>query len=85
MFVSKFNITFTAPETLEANVKFQYFCTLVRGKALRQFDLLSDDVEITETLNVDYIIRGLSQYFLPMNSLPKQKRAMCRGMKNHAV
>ena len=30
---------------------------------LRQFDSLSSDVEITETLDVDYIIRGLAQYF----------------------
>ena len=42
---------------------------------------MSDDVEGTETLNVDYSIRGLSQYFFPINSLSEQKRAMRRGMK----
>ena len=45
------------------------------------FDSLFDDVEGTETLNVDYIIRGLAQYFPPVNLIPKKKRAMRLGMK----
>ena len=36
---------------------------LVRGKALRQFALLSADVVNTETLNVDYYIKCLALYF----------------------
>ena len=54
---------------------------LVRGDALRQFDLLSADTEMTETLNVEYIIKGLALYFPPVNSLSKQNRAVCRAMK----
>ena len=50
---------------------------------LRQFESLSADVEITQTLNIDEIIKGLAQYFPPVNLLSKQKRAMHRGMKNH--
>ena len=41
----------------------QYLRTLVRGEALNQFDLLSFDVENTETLNMDYYIKGLEFYF----------------------
>ena len=48
---------------------------------MRQFDLFYADVENTETLNVDYYIKGLAFYFLPVNSLSKQKRAMRRGIK----
>ena len=38
-------------------------------------------MESTGNLNVDYIIRGLAQYFYPVNSLSKKKRAIRRGMK----
>ena len=48
---------------------------------MREFDLLSTDVESIENLNVDYIIRFLAQYFHPMNSLLKQKHTMRRRMK----
>ena len=48
---------------------------------MRQFYSLSVDVESTETLNVNYIIRGLAQYFPPVNSLSKQKRTMRRGIQ----
>ena len=69
LFFRNFNTTLVVSGTLEAGVKCQYLCTLVRGEALRQFDSLSVDVEGTETLNVDYIIRCLSQYFPPVNLL----------------
>ena len=49
---------------------------------LRRFDLLSADIESTQTLNVDDIIKGLAQYFSPVN-LPFKKSAMRREMKNH--
>ena len=73
-------MTLAAAGTLEAGAEYQYLHTIVCREALRQFDLLSADVEITKTLNVDYIIRGLAQYFSPVNSLSKQKRAMRRGI-----
>ena len=81
LFVRYFNTALAALGMLEAGSKYQYLCTIVRGEALRQFDSLSADVESAEILNVDYIIRGLAQYFPPVNSLSKQKRAMRRGMK----
>ena len=85
LFVRNFNMTLAASGTLEAGAKYQYLCNLVRGEALRQFDSLSADVDFSETLNVDYIITGLAQYFPPVNSLSKQKRAMRRGIKNRAA
>ena len=48
---------------------------------MRKFDSLSAYVEIVKTLNVDYIIRGLAQYFFLVNLTSKQKRAMRCGMK----
>ena len=61
--------------TLEAGAKYQYLRTLVCGEALRQFDLFSDDIEGTETLNVDYIIKGLAHYFPSINLLLKKSSA----------
>ena len=85
LFVHNFNMTLAASGTLEAGAKYQYLRTLIRGEALHQFDLLSADLEGTETLKVDYIIRGLAQYSPPVNSLSKQNRAIFYGMKNRAV
>ena len=61
---------------LEVDVHFQYLLTIIHGEAWRQFDSLYADVKIEENLDVDYIIRGLSQYPPPLNSLSKKKRAM---------
>ena len=83
--VRNFITTLAASGTLEADTEFQYRRTLVREESLRQFDLLSTDIESKETLNMDYIIRGLSQYFPPVNLLPKQKRTMRRGIQKRAV
>ena len=81
MLVCTFSMTLATTVTLEAGVKYQYLCTLVRGEALRQFELLSANVESTQTLNGDGFIKGLAQYFPPVNSLSKQKRAMRLGME----
>ena len=71
LFVRKSNMTLASSGTLEADAKFQYLRNLVCREALHQFESLSVDVESTETLNVDYIIRGLAQYFYPANSMSK--------------
>ena len=60
-FVRNFDTTLAASGTLEVDANFQYLLTLVRREALRRFYSLSSGVESIETLNVDYIIRGLSQ------------------------
>ena len=63
LFIRDFNINLTAIETLEVGAKIWYLCTLVRGEALLQFDLLSADVENTETLNVDNYIKFSVVFF----------------------
>ena len=57
LLVCNFNMTLTASGTLESSTEYQYLHTLVRGEALHQFDSLCADVEGTETLKVDYIIK----------------------------
>ena len=49
--------------TLETEEQGRYLCTIVCGEALRQFDLLSDDVENADTsLTVDDLLKGLAWY-----------------------
>ena len=75
-------MTLAATGMLETDAKFQYLLTIVRGEVLHQFDLLSDDMENTDTsLTVDYILNDLVCYIPPVNSLSKQKRAIRRCMK----
>ena len=80
LLVCNFNTAIAALGTLEADVKFKYLCTLVLGEALSQFESFSSDVESMKPLNVEDIIKGLTQYSFPVNSLPKQS-AMRHGMK----
>ena len=71
MFVCNLKMTLDMSGMLEAGAKYQYLRTLAHGETLRQFDSLYDDVESSETLNVNYIIRRLARYFLPVNLLSK--------------
>ena len=68
--------------TLETAANDQYPRTLVRGEALRQFDSVSSDVEITNPLIVEAIVLGLGAYFFPINLLSNKKRAMRCGTRN---
>ena len=47
LFVWNFNINLVATWTLDIDAKIQYICMIFRGEALRQFNLLSGDVENT--------------------------------------
>ena len=71
LFVCKFKINLAESGTLDMGVNIQYLCTLAHGEALHKFELLSADVENTETLTLSYIIKGLALYFFPVNSLSK--------------
>ena len=51
LFLHNFNTILAATGTLETVTKIQYLRTLVCGEALHQFDLLSSDMEMSETLN----------------------------------
>ena len=45
LFVKNFQMTLAPTGTFEIEVRVRYLRTLVRGEALRQFDLLYDDVK----------------------------------------
>ena len=81
LFIRKFDKNLAETGTLDMDTNIKYLLTLVRGEALRHFDLLSADVEDTETINVDYYIKRLVLYFFPVNLLSKQKRGMHHGMR----
>ena len=78
LFAHNFNTTLAALGMMATDAKVQYICTLVRGEALLQFDLLSTDVEGTKPLTVETIILELDLYFYPVNSISKQKHAIRR-------
>ena len=80
-YVRNLNMTLVVSGTLEMGKNIQYLCTIVRVEALHKFDSLSANLESTETLNVEYIIKGLRLYFPPIKSLSTKKCVMRRGMK----
>ena len=52
LFIRNFKMTLVVSGTLGTDVKVQHICTFVRVEALRQFDLLSCDVEGKNPLTV---------------------------------
>ena len=63
LFVCNFNMTLTASQNLNTAAKVQYLCMNIRVEALRQFYLLSSDMEDTDPLTVESIILELGAYF----------------------
>ena len=59
-FVRNFNMIILESVTLATDTKVQYIRTLVPVEALRQFDLLYADVEVTNQLTAENIILGLA-------------------------
>ena len=68
LFMHNFNINITVSGALDIGAKIKYLCGLVCGEALRHFVLFTDDMESTDLLTVEYIIKGLSLYFPPVTS-----------------
>ena len=64
MFIRNFNMTVEVSGTLLYIEKTQYLCTLVRGEALRQFDMFSNVLGMNTSENSKFIIMGLGTYFL---------------------
>ena len=60
LFVLNFIMTLADSGILMTGAKIQHMRTQVQSEALRHFDYLSDDMESTETLTVDYIINELA-------------------------
>ena len=74
-------MTLAASGMLEAGAKVQYLHTLVHGEVLCHFDSFSADMESTNPLTVENIVKGLVLYFFSENSLSKLKRVMRRGTR----
>ena len=81
LFVKNFNMNIATSVILGTDVKVQYLRTLFCGEALRQFDLLSADVEGINPLTVETIILGLAPYYFPVNVILKKKCVMRRRMR----
>ena len=54
---------------------------LVHGEELRHLDAFSAEVRSTASEHLIYIIFGLGTYFSPVNTMPKQNRAMRHVMR----
>ena len=80
LFGHNFKITLKGSRTFQDAAKIQYLRTLVRGEALRQFDMLSADFESSNPLILKAIF-GIGYVLFPVNALSKQKRAMRSGMR----
>ena len=63
LFIHNLSLTFAVTGTLEMDANIQYLRTLVCGEALGQVYLFFPDIEYTETLNVNWYIKGLALYF----------------------
>ena len=77
-------MTLVSSGMLEMGVNIQCLRMIVCGEALNEFDLLSSDMEMIKSLTVEYIIKGLSLYFPPVNLIIK-KIAMHRGMNKPCI
>ena len=60
LFIRNSNMNLKASGTLKDIKKIQYLHTMVHVKALRQLDVLSDEVESASPENLTFIILGLS-------------------------
>ena len=58
-FVLNFKMMIEASGSMDTGAKVQHLRTLVHGEALSQFDFLYADMEGTEPLIVEYIIKAL--------------------------
>ena len=79
-FTRNFNMTLEASGKILSGAKIKYLLNLVRVEALCQYDTLSAETGIATPENLTSNILGLGTYFLPVNALSKQNRAMRHGM-----
>ena len=76
LFVRNFQMTLEDSGGIATRAKIQYLCTLLRGEALHQLDMLSVEVGITTTRHSNCIILGLGMYF-PLSIRCQSKNAQC--------
>ena len=58
LFVCYFNMTLVASRMFNTGANIQYLHMLVRGEALRQFDMLSAEVRSATSENLTFVILG---------------------------
>ena len=78
-------MTLKESRTINYDANIQYLLTLVRGKALRQFETLSAEIGSSTPENLTSIILGLGAYFFPVNDIPKQNHTKHHGMRRPHV
>ena len=54
---------------------------MLRGEAIREFDVIANRVGSTNNTHIKQIKEGLLGCFFPLNALNKKKRAMRRAMR----
>ena len=72
MFLFNFIITLEVSGTIKYGPNIQYLHTLVHGEALRQFGVLSAEVESASLETLMYIILGLGTYFFLLLKCPSK-------------
>ena len=78
-----FNTATDGTGTTPTKRKTQFLLTMLRGEALREFDVLSSQVGSTTNGHIKFIKEFLLGYFPPINILNNQKRAMRRAIQKH--
>ena len=67
--------------TTSAPGKNQFLRIMLRGESLREFDVIASQIGSTANGHLKQIKEILLSYFLSLNALNKQKRAMRRAMR----
>ena len=78
-------MTLVASCMFNTGANIQYLHMLVRGEALRQFDMLSAEVRSATSENLTFIILGFCAYFFPVNAVLKKKPTIHHGMRKPRV
>ena len=76
LFVRNFDMTLAVSGPLETGAEIQYLFTLVCGEALHQIDLFSSDMESTNPLTVEYIIKGLELFKTKARNAPRNEETV---------
>ena len=71
-----FNIVIDGTGNTTPSGRINYLRTMLSGQALREFDKLQSQYRGATNNRLKLIQEGLLEYFFPINSLSKQRRAM---------
>ena len=67
--------------TTSTTVKIQCLRTILRGGALKEFDVIAGQVGSKNNTHLKQIKEVLLSYIFPISAINKQKRAMRRAMR----